>query len=667
MSLKLKLILLVVSAVILIAVPVGTIALYALNQEAEQSVHSELKSTVETAVSQTQGWINTNSKVLETMGTFIQNNIPLDEVTTKHLEVYKSELNNGNISDLYLGLKNNKMIDGSGWVPDKDYDLRTRPWYINGKAANKLAVNEPYVDLISKKFSVPITMPMKDANGEFAGILAEDIYLSTITDYINNIKTPGGFTFLLDQKGTVLAHPNTDFVSKPLAEQADYSSIAASMFSGDSGSMTYSYKGDSQLVYYQKLPGTGWIVATSISEKLAFADYVQLRNKIILLLVVITIVLVVLAFFFATRIVKPLNTLQKNAQRLAQGDLTVQVPVKGKDEIAQLGEDFNTMSAALRNLIETVSNSAENVNKASLQMYNNASSSGDIAQQISTVIEEIARGANDQAESIQVGAEMVMGMTHSLEQVSAHAGQAASMINEVNGAMTRGTDAITQQSSLANAGQESTKRVESSNSLLISKLEEIAKITQVIREISSQTNLLSLNASIEAARAGEHGRGFAVVASEVQKLAEQASHSAEDISALLVELQDAGKQSSSVLASFRETTVQQQQSMNETRESFEQIRSSVDGIIGRITQVLSGVNEVQTGALQVSDVITGLAAVAEESAAATQEAASSTIEQTQSISSISTSSKHLTESANHLLQEIGQFQVNAHNNETSSR
>ncbi len=667
MSLKLKLILLVVSAVILIAVPVGIIALYTLNQEAEQSVQDELKSTVETAVSQTQGWINTNSKVLETMGTFIQDNIPIKDVTVKHLEVYKSELNNGTISDLYLGLANGELVDGSGWIPDAGYDSRQRPWYINGLAANKLSVNDPYLDISSNKYSVPITMPLKDENGKVAGILGEDIYLSTITEYINSIKTAGGFSFLLDRNGNVLAHPNADFVNKLLSEQKDYSAISSSLTANDSGKISYSYNGDPQLMYYQKLPGTGWTIATSISEKYAFADYVQLRNKITLILIVLTIALSVLAFIVATRIVKPLNILQQNAQRLAEGDLTVQVPVKGKDEIAQLGTDFNTMSAALRNLIETVSHSAENVNKASLQMYDNASSSGDIAQQISTVIEEIARGANDQAESIQVGAEMVMGMTHSLEQVSSHAGQAASMIEEVNGAMTRGTDAITQQSSLAQAGQESTKRVESSNSLLINKLEEIAKITQVIREISSQTNLLSLNASIEAARAGEHGRGFAVVASEVQKLAEQASHSAEDISALLVELQDAGKQSSTVLASFRETTVQQQQSMNETRESFEQIRSSVDGIIGRITQVLSGVNEVQAGALQVSDVITGLAAVAEESAAATQEAASSTIEQTQSISSISTSSKHLTESADHLLQEIGQFQVNTQNGESSSR
>ncbi len=657
MSLKIKLILLVVCAVILIAVPVGGIALYAIKGEATRSVNNELQSTVKTAVSQTQGWINTNKKVLETMGTFIQENIPLEEVTVKQLSVYKSEFNGGNISDLYMGLANNKMVDGSGWVPEAGYDLRVRPWYVNGKAANKLAVNEPYVDMISKKYSVPITMPLKDENGNFAGILAEDIYLSTITDYINQIKTPGGFTLLLDQKGTVLAHPDQKAVSKSIAEQTDYSAIASSMLSNDSGMVSYNYKGDPQLMYYQKLPDTGWIIATSISEKYAFANYVSLRNNIALIIIALTIICIVLAIIIASRIVKPLIQLKKNAQLLAEGDLTVQASVRGKDEIAQLGTAFNTMSASLRNLILTVSHSATNVNDASREMYKHAANSGDIARQISTVIEEIARGANEQAESIQGGAELVSDMTSSLEQVSRRAGEASGMIDQVNEAMTRGTDAINRQNGLAESSQQATHRVEASNTLLIQKLDEIAVITKAIRDISSQTNLLSLNASIEAARAGEYGRGFAVVASEVQKLADQSARSAEDINRLLIELQEAGKQSSDVLTSFRETNQHQQSSMQDTRHSFEDIRESVDGIISRISLVLSGIEDVQTGAARVSDVITGLAAVAEESAAATEQAASSTMEQSESIGSISDSSKNLTVGADVLLQEIGQFKI----------
>ncbi|MDQ1235518.1 methyl-accepting chemotaxis protein [Paenibacillus sp. SORGH_AS306] len=658
MTLKVKLILLVIATAILIAVPVGWSALYIIKKQATQSVDADVKKTVTQGVTQINGWVNTNSKVVETLASLINSTVPLDQITLKHLQVFKDESNAKSIFDMYYALEDATFLDGGDWKAPPGYDPRTRPWYEETKKANKLFVSAPYEDAGTKTYkAIFIGAPLKDPQGNFAGVIAEDILLSTITSYIDTLKTNNGFTFLIDPNGNVMSHPDASFVNKPLKDQADYTNVANTLLSQNSGSMEYTYKGDPQLLYYEKIPGINWIVASSTSKKAAFAEYTQLRNQYIIVIIALTLLFALLAFWVAVRIVKPIILLKKSAQQLAEGDLTVVVAIKGKDEIAQLGIAFNTMSTALRNLIQTVSHSALGVNQASTEMYRNATNSGDIAGQISTVIEEIARGAGDQAESIQSGAEMVMDMTGSLEKVAASANQASHMISEVNDAMQRGTQAISQQTSLAQAGQESTQRVEASNAILLKKLDEIAQITNVIREISNQTNLLSLNAAIEAARAGEHGAGFAVVASEVRKLAEQASHSASDIDALLIQLNEAGKQSSLELSSFRDTTVQQQQSVDETKDSFEQIRSSVDGIISQIAHVSDGVTSLKSSANQVSDVITGLAAVSEQSAAATEEAASSTIEQTQSIASISTSSKHLSESADHLLKEIGQFKI----------
>ena len=666
MTLKIKLILLVMATAILIAVPIGWSALYIIKSEATKSVNATLQNTVSQAVTQVNGWINTNSKVIETLGSVINKTVPINQITLKHLQVYQDPANAGSISDVYFGLEDGTFLDGSEWVPDAGYDARQRPWYQKAKETKALSISDPYLDATTDGYAISIAVPLMNKQGNFGGVLSEDILLSTITDYINNIKVSGGFTFLLDQHGNVMSHPDASFINKPLKDQADYSAIADTLVSQNSGSTEYSYKGDPQLLYYSKIPGTNWIVASSTSKKLAFAEYTQLRNQYTIAIIALTLLFIAFAFFVAVRIVKPIIRLKKSAQQLAEGDLTVHVPVKGKDEVAQLAIAFNTMSAALRHLIQTVSQSAHGVNTASHEMYNNASNSGDIAEQISTVIEEIARGAVEQAESIQSGAEMVMTMTDSLETVAASAEQAAHMITEVNAAMDRGTQAIAQQTILSQAGQASTERVEHSNGILLQKLDEIAQITNVIRAISSQTNLLSLNAAIEAARAGEHGKGFAVVASEVRKLAEQASHSASDIDTLLVQLNEAGKQSSLELSSFRTTTTQQQQSVDETKYSFEHIRQSVDGIIARIGHVSEGVTTLKYSANQVSDVITGLAAVSEQSAASTEQAASSTLDQTQSIASISTSSKHLSESANHLLQEIGQFKIDSNDSSVTA-
>jgi methyl-accepting chemotaxis protein len=317
------------------------------------------------------------------------------------------------------------------------------------------------------------------------------------------------------------------------------------------------------------------------------------------------------------------------------------------------------MAGSLRNLINQVNQSAEVVQGASKLMYKDALGSNEIAGQISAVIDDIAKGASEQAESIQSGAEMVADINVVIDQIADEARNASTNIIDVNQAMASGIGAVAHQNNLAHAGQQNTERVEEANRLLLDKIDEISLITGSIQSIAAQTNLLALNASIEAARAGENGRGFAVVAGEVRKLAEQSSHSVTGIDQLLKDLHEAGQQSADELEQFRSNSVALLSSMEETSGAFDRIRESVDDIIAKINFVTNGMAELKAGSAQVSDVITGLAAVAEQSAASTEEAASSTMEQSATISSISEAAKELAESAAQLLQEINTFKTHA--------
>lgn len=290
-------------------------------------------------------------------------------------------------------------------------------------------------------------------------------------------------------------------------------------------------------------------------------------------------------------------------------------------------------------------------------MYKDALGSNEIAGQISAVIDDIANGASEQAESIQSGAEMVADINEVIDQIVEEARHATSNIMDVNQAMESGVGAISRQNDLVQAGQQNTGRVEAANGLLLDKINEISFITNSIQAIAAQTNLLALNASIEAARAGEHGRGFAVVAGEVRKLAEQSSHSVTGIDQLLKDLNEAGRQSAGELEQLRVNSESQLSSMEETSESFDRIRKSVEDIIAKLGFIADGMTELKSGSGQVSDVITGLAAVAEQSAASTEEAASSTTEQTATISAISDTAKELTVSAEQLIQEINKFKT----------
>ncbi|WP_172255435.1 methyl-accepting chemotaxis protein [Saccharibacillus deserti] len=655
-TLKTKVLLVVVAVCVLISVPLASVSLFHIKKEATEGVQSEIQGTVRQAASEVNGWITAQSKVVETLGKVLQDTVPLKEIRLEHLQAYQLDSNKEDIATLYFGLEDGTYLDGAGFKPDASFDARKRPWYEAAKASNALAVSDAYVTQAGIQ-SIYIALPLQNASGAFAGAISENIALTSIRDEVDALKTDDSFTFLLDKSGAVLAHPDEELLNTPLGDQPDYEKIFDTMTSGESAMAEYTYKGDTQLLYYEKLPETGWIVATSVSKTSAFAEYNRLQNFFLIFTVGLLLVLAALAYLLAYRTIRPLIAMKDSASKLASGDVTVRVPIKGKDEIAQLGASFNEMSSSLNGLILQVDQSARQVLESSRAMSQDASGSNDIASQISMVIGEIARGATDQAESIQSGAERVSDMNETIRQIYKQTDRARSAAGDVDGAMSGGEAAFTRQTVLSESGRESTERVEAANRLLLGKIEEISLITGTIQTISAQTNLLALNASIEAARAGEHGRGFAVVASEVRRLAEQASESTVEIKQLLGELNEAGRQSTEELGRFRLNSDSQTESMRETSGSFEQIRRSVDVIVRGINAIGDSMQTLQSGANQVSDVMTGLAAVAEQSAASTEQAAASTIEQSQTIGGISEASAALMKHADRLLLEISRFRT----------
>ncbi|WP_342566009.1 methyl-accepting chemotaxis protein [Paenibacillus sp. FSL R7-0345] len=656
MNLKTKVMILVVSICIILAVPLSYFSLYLIQKQTHDSIDEQLKSTVQKAVAEIDGWVQIKAKVIETLGTVIEQTVPFNQIGMEHLQAFRLPENKADIATIYFGLEDGTYLDGAGFIPDSTFDARQRPWYLAIKEADKLTISDAYITKAGVQ-SIYIGVPLHDQNGVFDGAISENISLDAIKQRISSIETADGFTFLLDRTGVVLSHPDQELLNKPLAEEPGYSGLVEQMLKQPSGHTEYMYNSDNQLIYFETIPNTGWIVGTSISEKTAFAELVSTRRLLISLVIVFTLALAAGAYFFALKALKPLLSMKKSAEQLAAGDLTVQVPVKGHDEIAQLGLSFNAMAASLRKLISQVNQSAQVVQNSSRDMYKDALGSNEIAGQISAVIDDIANGASEQAESIQSGAEMVADINEVIDQIVDEVQHASANILDVNQAMESGVGAVSRQNELVQAGKQNTGRVEAANGQLLGKIDEISLITGSIQNIAAQTNLLALNASIEAVRAGEHGRGFAVVAGEVRKLAEQSSHSVTGIDQLLKDLHAAGRQSAAELDELRINSADQLSSMEETSAAFNHIRESVEHIIAKINFITDGMMELKSGSGQVSDVITGLAAVAEQSAASTEEAASSTTEQTATISNISATAKELTENAEQLLHEINNFKT----------
>ncbi|MGR6541455.1 methyl-accepting chemotaxis protein [Paenibacillus tundrae] len=658
MKLKLKLMLAFLITVLVTAGALAPLGLYQSSKQATQSVNNKLDGLVSAATFQLDGWLHGNEKLVETLGLVFQEAVPASDVNEDYLSIMYQGTNQNNIEDLYYGNEDGQFINGSDFVQAADYDPRERSWYQEAVAADKLIFTDPYIDNKSKQFTVSIAMPIKTENGALQGVVASDILLSKLTDTVNQIDLGGlGYTFMLDKNGVILAHPQAELASTSAADNAELGPLLSEMLANPAGQKSFQYNGENLLLYFKQIPSTGWIVGSVISEKLAYAEYYQLRNQYILIITVTLVVVLAGAYGVAARLIKPLKRLQLMSAQMSEGDFTGRVPSKGKDEFAELGVAFNSMSDQLSQLLQQVQQSADRVQDISHDMANHTENTQRIAEQISIATDELAQGSSSQAESVYEGSNRLTEMSHTVNGINGSIEQSVAMMQEATDAMHAGLQAVDHQVHLAEDNRKSIQQVGESIHLLADKSRKIEDIASMIRDISAQTNLLALNASIEAARAGEHGRGFAVVAGEVRKLAEQSSQSVDSIIVLLSEIQAASSQSVDEVTSAQHVTQQQVASVHDMRDVFARIKQSVDGIDHQVRQVSTATSELDSNAGKIAEVISSVAAMSEQSAASTEEVASSTQEQFNYITTISERSRELTNHANTLFNEVKKFKI----------
>ena len=245
-------------------------------------------------------------------------------------------------------------------------------------------------------------------------------------------------------------------------------------------------------------------------------------NGVIFAMLLAALATVILAMLLTRSIVRPLNEAVTIAEVVASGNLTHRIDVVGRDEPARLLTALKTMQDSLRNTIQSISDSSNQLASA--------------AEELNAVTEDSTRGLHQQNHEIEQAATAVNEMTAAVDEVARNAVATSEASRESDATAQQGRQQVIRTVDSINllAGDVTTTAAQVEQ--LAGQVRDISQVLEVIRSVAEQTNLLALNAAIEAARAGDAGRGFAVVADEVRALAHRTQQSTQEIEQMIADV-----------------------------------------------------------------------------------------------------------------------------------
>lgn len=612
-SIKTK-ILVAVSALVLILVLILIIISYTISKNiiTDQSMQL-LELSTKNQASRIEAWM---SEKLNVFSTFKQDIETLDYTDAQLQSLLDSYY--GRSSDypdgFYIADTSGKVMQAAGVDYKKTADASSA-WYNEALTRVNMAfgdvhVNEAGTDVVS---AGAILRDSKKAGGNAKAkntrLLVVDVPIAHIQVIVDSfISMDDAQAILVDKDNMSILSKSDDTLTGRLSDGTGFLGTIGNRISQQNyTAMTL----DGNIVDFREITGTNWVLVSYVPESAVFSELASLRTTMIVVAVVVLAVILVLMERMIHFMIKPIRSLTDSIVTMASGDFTVDIKTKGNDEITLMGHSMKEFTAAIRSMINDISNISETLKgqaesstsvsgglyEASLKQSKNIDELNGTVDQLSASVQEIAESAtalalvvsdtrdssNNAEDKMNVTVEVAEAGKNDMQKV----GEAMGLIEQsINGL------------------QESIDKVGAAS-------QEINKIVGMIGEIADETNLLALNASIEAARAGDAGKGFAVVATEIGSLATNSNQSVQKIQTLINE----------VTSLVGETVDKAKGSVDEINTSSRLVHQAVatfDTIYDNIVDANRVVNDMAANMLKVADVSTNVASITEEQAASAE-------------------------------------------------
>lgn len=612
-SIKTK-ILAAVSALVLILVLILIIISYTISKNiiTDQSMQL-LELSTKNQASRIEAWM---TEKLNVFSTFKQDIETLDYTDAQLQSLLDSYY--GRSSDypdgFYIADTSGKVMQAAGVDYKKTADASSA-WYNEALTRVNMAfgdvhVNEAGTDVVS---AGAILRDSKKAGGNAKAkntrLLVVDVPIAHIQVIVDSfISMDEAQAILVDKDNMSILSKSDDTLTGKLSDGTGFLGTIGNRISQQNyTAMTL----DGNIVDFREITGTNWVLVSYVPESAVFSELASLRTTMIVVAAVVLAVILVLMERMIHFMIKPIRSLTDSIVTMASGDFTVDIKTKGNDEITLMGHSMKEFTAAIRSMINDISNISETLKgqaesstsvsgglyEASLKQSKNIDELNGTVDQLSASVQEIAESAtalavvvsdtrdssNNAEDKMNVTVEVAEAGKNDMQKV----GEAMGLIEQsINGL------------------QESIDKVGAAS-------QEINKIVGMIGEIADETNLLALNASIEAARAGDAGKGFAVVATEIGSLATNSNQSVQKIQTLINE----------VTSLVGETVDKAKDSVDEINTSSRLVHQAVatfDTIYDNIVDANRVVNDMAANMLKVADVSTNVASITEEQAASAE-------------------------------------------------